>query len=71
MNHLVTSADNFGTVVNLNYFKNENKHKSLFGGITSILGLIFVIVFLFDKGVFMIKGNSPTNGSNFEPVDPM
>ena len=51
--------------------KNENKHKSLFGGITSILGLIFVVVFLFVKGVFMIKGNSPTNGSTFEPIDPM
>jgi len=70
LNHLVTSADNYGTVVNFNYFKHENKHKSLFGGITTIIGLIIVVFFLFFKGVSMIKGDNPTNGSSYESVDP-
>jgi hypothetical protein len=36
LNQLITSTDNYGSIVNFNYFKNSNKHKSFCGGISNV-----------------------------------
>ena len=66
LNSLITSQDTNGTVVNLNFLKSSNKHKSLCGGILSIISLICLVVFISIKGVQMIKRENTTNGSSIE-----
>ena len=58
-NNFVTSVDSYGTVVNFNYFKKSNKHQSFFGGISTIILLIFVVIFGLFKGILMLKKDSP------------
>ena len=53
-NDLITMQDN-GTVVNFNFFKNSNKHKSFCGGILSIVLLVCAVGFAGFKGLQMIK----------------
>ena len=54
LNEVVTMQDN-GTVVNLIFFKNSNKHKSFCGGIFSIVLLVCSVGFGGFKGLQMIK----------------
>jgi len=69
LNNLITSTDNYGTIVNFNYFNNSNKYKSFCGGLSTILLLIFVAFFAIFKGVLMIKGDNITHDSTSEPVN--
>ena len=46
-----TPADNYGTAVNLNYFKSTNKHKSCCGGLTTMLGFGFLFAYAMFSGV--------------------
>ena len=69
LNQLITSTDNYGSIVNFNYFKNSNKHKSFCGGISTILLIMFVTFFAIFKGVLMIKGDNIKHDSNVESVD--
>ena len=46
LNYFITSQDTNGAIANFNFFKNSNKHKSLFGGVLSIVFLIGASYFL-------------------------
>ena len=70
LNSLITLQDTNGTVVNLNFSKNSNKHKSLWGGILSIISFVGAVLFISIKGVQMIKRENTANGSSLQPVDP-
>ena len=70
LNSLITSQDTNGALVNFNFFKNSNKHKSLCGGIISVASLIGAVVFIFIKGTQMIKRDNTANGSSVQEQDP-
>ena len=55
INNYVTTLDDYGTEVNLNYFKKTNKHKTFFGGISTIIFFMMFIAFALFKGTLMLK----------------
>ena len=57
--------------MNFNFYRNSNKHKSLCGGLLSIVFLIGLVYFGLTKFVHMINLDNITNGSNIQEVNPM
>ena len=70
LNSLIITQDMNGTVVNFNFFKNSNKHKSFCGGLFSLIFLISLIYFGFTKFVQMIRLDNTLNSSSVYEVDP-
>ncbi len=68
---LITSQDINGNVVNFNFSKDSNKHKSMCGGLLSIVFVISLLFFGLTKFVQMINYDNITNGSYVQEVDPL
>lgn len=70
LKRFVTANDIHGSAVNFNYFKGTNIHKSLCGGIFTIIVVKVVLFFGLFMLISMLIGNKATYSSSLEPADP-
>ena len=61
------SQDSFGAPVSVNY-KGEQTHKSIFGGMVTIMATLIILVFFVTRMDKMVNRDNPEYASYFLPV---